>query len=89
MPVVEGWTNSSEPLGVQGAAAALRMRRMRERVAPDGDHVRKVHDDVLWRLAPEQLEAEGAEAGFAAVGRREIASSTYEAGSVVVILEAP
>ncbi len=65
------------------------MRRLRERVSPDGDLVRRVHDDVLHRLTPEQLEAEASQAGLRPAGRRTIPSSEQEAGSLVVILEAP
>jgi SAM-dependent methyltransferase len=89
MREVEGWVYSSEPLWVQVSDDRLRMRRLRERVAPDGAHVRRVHDDVLYRLTPSQLEAEAARAGLRAAERREIPSSAYEAGSIAVILEAP
>lgn len=89
MREVCGWVYSSEPLWVEVGDEALRMRRMRERVAPDGDLVRRVHDDVLHRLAPEQLEAEAAAAGLRPCGRRTIEASPSEAGSIVVIVEAP
>ena len=64
------------------------MRRMRERVAPDGDIVRRVHDDVLFRVSPDTLEGEAADAGLRPVARHPIAPSDYEAGSLVVVLEA-
>ena len=86
---VDDWVYSSEPLWVQVSDEVLRMRRLRERVSPSGDLVRRVHDDVLHRLTPEQLEAEASEAGLRPAGRRTITSSAQEAGSVVVILEAP
>lgn len=89
MREIEGWVYSSEPLWVQVSEASLRMRRLRERVSPRGDVVRKVHDDLLHRLAPEGLEREAGAAGLRPVERRPIASSAYEAGSVAVILEAP
>lgn len=89
MRELDGWVYSSEPLWVQVGDDVLRMRRLRERVAPGGDLVRKVHDDILHRLSPEQLEAEAGAAGLRPLDRRAIPSSTYEAGSVAVILEAP
>ena len=85
----EGWVYSSEPLWVQVSDEVLRMRRLRERVSPGGDIVRKVHDDVLHRLSPEQLEQEASSAGLRPVERRAIPSSAYEAGSIAVILELP
>jgi SAM-dependent methyltransferase len=89
MRELDGWVFSSEPLWVQVSDDVLRMRRLRERVSPGGDLVRKVHDDVLHRLPPEQLEAEGAMAGLRPAGRRMIPSSDYEAGSITVLMEAP
>ena len=88
MRELDGWIYSSEPLWVQVSQESLRMRRLRERVAPGGDLVRKVHDDILHRLSPEALEAEAAAAGLRPAERRTVASSEYEAGSVVVVLEA-
>lgn len=89
MRELDGWVFSSEPLWVQVSDDVLRMRRLRERVSPGGDLVRKVHDDVLYRLSPGQLEAEGSEAGLRPAGRRTIPSSDYEAGSITVLMEAP
>ncbi|MBA2514464.1 MAG: class I SAM-dependent methyltransferase [Solirubrobacterales bacterium] len=89
MREIDGWVYSSEPLWVQLADDALRMRRLRERVSPEGDVVRKVHDDVLLRVAPEQLEQEAEAAGLRPAERRTVPANEYEAGSIVVVLEAP
>jgi SAM-dependent methyltransferase len=89
MREIEGWVYSSEPLWVQVSDQVLRMRRLRERVAPGGDLVRRVHDDVLRRLSAGQLEAEAEAAGLRPAGRRAIASGADEAGSITVVLEAP
>jgi SAM-dependent methyltransferase len=89
MREVEGWVYSSEPLWVQASETVLRMRRLRERVAPSGDLVRKVHDDLLHRLPPERLEAEARTAGLVPLERREIPSSLHEAGAIAVIVEVP
>jgi SAM-dependent methyltransferase len=87
MREVEGWVYSSEPLWVQVSERSLRMRRLRERVSPSGDLVRKVHDDLLHRLRPEKLEAEAGAVGLKPTGRLEVAPSAYEAGAIAVILE--
>jgi SAM-dependent methyltransferase len=89
MREVEGWVYSSEPLWVQVGDEALTVRRLRERVSPEGEMERAVHDDILHRLDPETLEREASRAGFVPVGRRRITSAEDEADSVVVLLGAP
>jgi precorrin-6B methylase 2 len=86
---VDGWVYSSEPLWVQVGDDALTVRRVRERVSPDGEMQRSIHDEVLNRLSPERLEIEAEEVGFLPAGRRQISSGPNEADSTVVILEAP
>jgi hypothetical protein len=88
MRELDGWVYSSQPLWFQVTDEALRMRRMRERVSPTGDLVRRVHDDVLYRVSPEQLEREAAAAGLVPLERLRIDSGDSEAGSVVVVLGA-
>jgi SAM-dependent methyltransferase len=85
---VDRWVYSSEPLWVQVGEETLTVRRIRERVSPDGEIERGVHDDVLHRLSPERLEAEATEAGFSPAGRRPVKAGSNEADSVVVVLEA-
>ncbi len=85
----EGWVYSSEPLWVQIDEAAIRVRRLRNRVDRDGELERAVHDELLHRLPPEALEAEAAEAGLRAIERRPLAAGRDEADSIAVILEAP
>ena len=85
---VGGWVYSSEPLWVQVDADALRIRRLRKRVSPAGEIERRVHDDLLHRLSPEELESEARAAGLSPAGRRSIASGPSEADSLVVLLEA-
>ncbi|MFL5906001.1 MAG: class I SAM-dependent methyltransferase [Solirubrobacterales bacterium] len=85
---VDGWVYSSEPLWVQVGDQALRIRRLRERVSPDGRMERGIHDEVLNRLSPESLGEEAATAGFRAAGTRQINSGPNEADSTVVLLEA-
>ena len=88
MRQVEGWVYSSEPLWVQATEAELRVRRVRQRVSPEGALNRTVHDDLLHRLNPERLELEAEGTGYRPAGRRPIHSGADEADSVVVLLEA-
>ena len=88
MREIDGWVYSSEPLWVQLSDEALRMRRLRQRVSPGGDLVRRVHDDVLHRLSPETLEEEAERADLRAAGRRVVPANEFEAGSIVVLLGA-
>lgn len=89
MRELDGWVYSSEPLWVQVTDETLIVRRVRECVSPAGAIDRSIHDEVLQRLAPERLEVEGEEAGFAAAGRRAVSADADEADSVVVLLRAP
>lgn len=85
---LEGWVYSSEPLWVQVGDRALTIRRLRERVSPEGRMEREIHDEILHRVPPETLESEAEQAGFQPAGRRQISSGPNEADSVVVLLEA-
>ena len=89
MREIEGWVYSSEPLWVQVGDQVLTVRRLRERVSPDGRMEREVHDEILHRVSPESLESQAADAGFLPIGRRSISSGEDEADSVVVLLGAP
>jgi SAM-dependent methyltransferase len=89
MRELDGWVYSSEPLWVQVGDDTLTVRRIRERVSPEGRMDRSVHDDVLHRINPERLESEAEAAGLRAAGRRRITYGPSEADSVVVMLEAP
>ncbi|CAN5462768.1 hypothetical protein BH20ACT15_BH20ACT15_08660 [soil metagenome] len=88
MREIEGWVISSEPLWVQVGEETLRVRRMRQRVSPAGEIERGVHDELLHRISPEELEAEAGEAGFVPRERRPITSGSDEADSIAVVLEA-
>lgn len=88
MREIDGWVFSSEPLWVQVGDATLTVRRVRERVSPEGEMKRSVHDEVLHRVSPERLELEAGGAGFTSAGRRQVSSQADEADSTVVLLEA-
>ena len=89
MREVDGWVYSSEPLWVQVGDEALTVRRLRERVSPDGEMERTVNDEILHRVSPEGLEAEAEEAGLRPYARRQISSGPDEADSTVVLLAVP
>ncbi len=89
MRELDGWVYSSEPLWVQVGERALTVRRLRESVSPEGEMERDIHDEILYRIEPEALEREAADAGFTPKGRRGISSGEDEADSTVVLLEVP
>jgi precorrin-6B methylase 2 len=89
MREVDGWVFSSEPLWVQVSETALTIRRIRERVSPEGRIERQVHDELLYRVSPERLEGEAEGVGLTPAGRRQISYGPDEADSTVVLLEAP
>jgi predicted O-methyltransferase YrrM len=89
MRELNGWVYSSEPLWVQVDDEALRIRRLRERVSPDGQIERTVHDEQLHRVSPDRLELEAEGAGLRPAGRRQISSGPNEADSAVVLFEVP
>jgi SAM-dependent methyltransferase len=86
---IDGRVFSSEPLWVQVSEEAIRVRRLRQRVDPDGELTRSVHHDVLHRLLPDELEREAAALGLRPRGRRPVATGPTEADSIVCLLEAP
>jgi predicted O-methyltransferase YrrM len=89
MRELDGWVYSSEPLWVQVGDEALRVRRLRERVSPEGRMERTVHDELLHRVSPDRLELEAEEAGLRRAGRHQISSGPNEADSAAVLLEVP
>jgi hypothetical protein len=88
MREVDGWVYSSEPLWVQVGDERLKVRRIRERVAPEGGRERVVHDELMQRISPDRLQLEAQDAGFSPSGTRAVRSGASEADSVVVLLEA-
>src|SRR5262249_8781766 len=72
MQEVGDWVFSSEPLWVQVSDDTLMVRRIRERVSPDGAIDRSVHDEVLHRVSAERLQLEADEVGLVPAGRRQI-----------------
>jgi precorrin-6B methylase 2 len=89
MRELDGWVYSSEPLWVQVGDEALTVRRLRERVSPEGRMERTVQDEILRRVSPDRLELEAEEACLRRAGRRQISSGPNEADSTAVLLEVP
>jgi SAM-dependent methyltransferase len=89
MRELEGWVYSSEPLWVQVGDQTLTVRRLRERVSPEGRMEREFQDEILHRVSPERLEEEASGAGLRAAGRRPVSSGANEADSTMVLLEVP
>ena len=89
MREIDDWVYSSEPLWVQVGEEVLKVRRLRERVSPQGRMERTVQDEILHRVGPDRLELEAEGAGLRPAGRRQIRSGPNEADSTVVILEVP
>ena len=89
MRELDGWVYSSEPLWVQVSDEVLSVRRIRERVSPEGRMERSVHDDVLYRVTAERLEQEAESVGLLRAGRRRITYGPNDADSTVVLLEVP
>jgi precorrin-6B methylase 2 len=89
MREIDGWVYSSEPLWVQVGDEVLTVRRLRERVSPEGRMERTVQDDLLHRVSPDRLETEAEAVGLRPAGRRQISSGPNEADSSVVLLEVP
>jgi SAM-dependent methyltransferase len=88
MREIDGVVFSSEPLWVQVSPRAFTVRRLRRRVDPGGELQSEIHDDVLYRVSPRELEEEASGAGLRPAGRRGVGSARGEADSIVVILEA-
>ena len=89
MRELDGWVYSSEPLWVQVGEQVLTVRRLRERVSPEGEMERQIHDEILYRLPPERIEEEARASALRPAGRRQISSGPNEADSTVVLLEVP
>jgi SAM-dependent methyltransferase len=84
---VDGWVYSSLPIETLAENGAIRVRRLRQTVSPDGELCEEVDDVVLQSLEAEGLEAEADEAGLTAAGRRAIQATEAHVGSTVVLLK--
>ena len=82
-----GWIYSSLPLDSEVEGSAIRVRRLRQTVSPEG----VLTDDVdVIRLAitsADEIEREAERLGLSAAGRREVPATDAHVGSTVVLLE--
>lgn len=83
---VDGWVYSSLPIETARGDGAIRVRRLRQAVSPAGELSEAVDEVVLQELDAATLEAEAAEAGLRAGGRRSIPATDAHVGSTVVML---
>jgi SAM-dependent methyltransferase len=83
---VDGWVYSSLATEVAIGSGELVVRRLRQTVSPAGELHEEPNEVRIATFPAAQLEAEGAEAGFTPVARREIAPTDTHVGSLVVVL---
>ena len=83
---VDGWVYSSLATEVATGPGELVLRRLRQTVSPAGELHEEPNEVRIATFPAAQLEAEGADAGFAPVARREIGPTDTHVGSLVVVL---
>jgi SAM-dependent methyltransferase len=83
---VDGWVYSSLPVDTQVDDDAIRVRRLRQTVSPQGEFAEELYEVALSTLSAGTLEAEASDAGLIPAGRREIAPTDAHVGSTVVLL---
>jgi len=76
----------SQPTAVRELDGAIRIERLRQTVAPDGDHTVQENVVVLAAVTAERLHAEGAAAGLRPDATLEIAPTLDHVGAEVVLL---
>ncbi|MDX6582107.1 MAG: hypothetical protein QOI10_1291 [Solirubrobacterales bacterium] len=85
---LDGWVYSSQPLEIAAVGDALEIRRLRQRVSPDGELTEESDSVHLDPLSPDRLEAEAAGAGLRARDRIGIPETDDHVGSTICVLEA-
>jgi SAM-dependent methyltransferase len=84
---VGGWVYSSLPLDAGLDAGTIVVRRLRQRVSPAGELSDEVDEVPLRLVSSDLVEAEAAEAGLGAAGRRLVPPTDEHVGSTVILLE--
>lgn len=82
---VDGWVYSSLPIETRVEAEAIRVRRLRQTVSPQGEFDEELYEVTLSTLDAATLEREGAESGLVPAGRRAIPATDAHVGSTVVL----
>lgn len=84
---VDGWVYSSLPVDAVVGDDAIRVRRLRQRVSPEGELDESLYEVALRTLDAGTLEDEARRAGLRPAGRSEIPPTEAHVGSTVVLLE--
>ena len=84
---VDGWVYSSLAVEAAVAPGEIVVRRLRQRVSPDGSLSEEPNEVRIATFTAESLEAEAAACGLVAAGRHEIPPTSMHEGSLVVLLE--
>jgi SAM-dependent methyltransferase len=83
----DGWVYSSLPLGVERGDSTLIVRRLRQRVSPEGELTEEEDETRLQLLDLDAIEDEARVNGLRRAERREIAATEAHVGSTVLVLE--
>lgn len=84
---VDGWVYSSLPVDAVLDEEAIRVRRLRQTVSPQGELDEELDEVALRTLDATTLEEEARRAGLRPAGRRAIPATDAHVGSTVVLLE--
>jgi SAM-dependent methyltransferase len=82
---VDGWVYSSLPIDTRVDDEAIRVRRLRQTVSPQGEFDEELYEVTLSSLDAATLEGEAAEAGLVPAGRRLVPPTDAHVGSTVVL----
>ncbi|MBS1886910.1 MAG: class I SAM-dependent methyltransferase [Actinobacteria bacterium] len=83
---VDGWVYSSLPLEAVVGPERIVVRRLRQRVSPDGELTDLLDEVTICTLSAAALEAEAVEVGLVAIERLYIDPTADHVGSTVVVL---
>jgi hypothetical protein len=83
---VDGWVYSSLPIDAQVDSSAIRVRRLRQTVSPEGVLEERLCDVELRALDAATLESEARSVGLLPAGRRPIPPTDAHVGSTAVLL---
>lgn len=84
---VDGWVYSSLAIEAAIGPGEIIVRRLRQRVSPEGSLSEEPNEVRIATFAADALESEAAPFGLAPAGRREIPATDLHVGSLVVLLE--
>jgi SAM-dependent methyltransferase len=82
-----GWVYSSLPLGVERQGSTAIVRRLRQRVSPEGKLTDEHDETRIELLGLAELEREAAERGLRTLERRQIPPTESHVGSAALVLE--